>query len=335
MAGGWRVPAPRSMTLGQPVVLTYHGISERRDSRGMCRRVFEEHVLFMIQHFALVAPPTREQPILPSDRQQVLLTFDDGFRNHAERVAPFLRRHGVPAMFFVPSRHATPRKFLWFAYLKMLEEYFPGNGFMFRGTFIDMSPWARHATVGALQEQLLGLTPHPSAMYEAIDQELPRLEEFVDSADLDDRCAGMSVEQVQELAADPLFTVGAHTTDHPLLTRCDPVEQIRQIGENKQWIERLTGRRCEAIAYPGSEYDEAILQHCRSAGFTSGYGGESARGPDAAELAIPRIGIYYPSVAELGNKIRWSRAISYWRGNKWHTTPVGTPKSTSVESTRA
>jgi peptidoglycan/xylan/chitin deacetylase (PgdA/CDA1 family) len=301
----------------------------------MCRRVFEEHVLFMIQHFALVAPPTQEQPIRAGGRQQVLLTFDDGFRNHAECVAPFLRRHGVPAMFFVPSRHATPRQYLWFAYLKMLEEYFPGNGFMFRGTFIDMSPWARHATVSALQEYLLGLTPHPSAMYEAIDQDLPRLEEFVDSADLGDRCAGMSAEQTQELAADPLFTVGAHTADHPLLTRCDSVEQVRQISENKLWIERLTGRRCEAIAYPGSEYDEAILQHCRSAGFTSGYGGESARGPDAAELAIPRIGVYYPSVAELGNKIRWSRSISYWRGGRGHAWQSHRPEASPAGSGNA
>ncbi len=331
MAGGWHVPAPRFMTLGQPVVLTYHGIPEAPDSRGMCRRVFEDHVLFLKRYFAFATPPSLERRINEPGRQQVLLTFDDGFRNHAARVAPILRRHNAPAIFFVPSRHAVPGRYLWFAYLKMLREHFPGNGFMFRGVFRDMSPGGRSVTVRALQEQLLALTPHPTAMYEAIDAELPRLEDFVDQRVIDDECAGMSEEQLGEIAADPLFAVGAHTSDHPLLTRCTLDEQRRQITTNMRWVERVCQHPCQTIAYPGSEYDQSILQQCRDAGMTSGYGGERGLGIDA-DMERPRIGVYYPSVSELGNKIRWSRVISYWRGGPRQAAPGDPHEASGVEN---
>ncbi len=227
-----------------------------------------------------------------------------------------------------------PGRYLWFAYLKMLERHFRGNGFMFRGAFHDMSGGARRTTMAALENELLDLRPHPTAMYAAIDHELPRLEDFVDRSILDDQAAGMTVEQIEELAADPLFTIGGHTVDHPLLTRCEPAEQQRQIRDNKLWLERISRRPCEAIAYPGADYDAAVVTQCREAGFTAGYGGEAWRGLDAG-LELARVGIYFPSLAELGNKVRWSRAISYWRGGGLQGSPGTRGNRDAVGSSHA
>jgi peptidoglycan/xylan/chitin deacetylase (PgdA/CDA1 family) len=315
MAGGARLPVPSSLTPTRPVVLTYHGVSRRPDLRGFSAAVFEQHIAFLKQNFALVAPPTVEQPqVRVGTPPEVLLTFDDGFRNHAECVVPILRRHRVPAIFFVPTRHATAGRYLWFVYMRMLERHFPGDDFTFRGQLVDMSLGRRRASMARLGSQLLGLTPHPTAMYAAID-ELPTLEDFLDRSTLEDEAAGMTEEQVEEVAADPLFVVGAHSEDHPFLPRCPPDEQRRQILANKQWIERTTRRVCDTIAYPASEYDESVVQVCREAGFVSGYGGEHSRGVGRS-LEISRIGVYYPSIRELGVKVWWSQAISYWHGGR-------------------
>ena len=188
--------------------------------------------------------------------------------------------------------------------------------------------------MAALENQLLDLKPHPAAMYEAIDHELPHLEDFVDRAVLDDQSAGMTVEQIEELAADPLFVIGGHTVDHPLLTRCEPAEQVRQIRDNKLWLERISRRSCEAFAYPGSDYDAAVLGRCRDAGFTAGYGGDAGRGLDAA-LEMARVGVYFPSLAELGNKVRWSRAIGYWRGRGLQASSTTRAEPDAVGSSHA
>jgi peptidoglycan/xylan/chitin deacetylase (PgdA/CDA1 family) len=312
VTAGSRVGVPAFAAPRPPVVLTYHGVPASADARGMGQRVFEQHVLFLKRHFNIVSSLKAAERQASRTAIDVMLTFDDGFRNHAEIVAPILRRHHVPATFFVPSRHTVPGRYLWFAYLRMLEQYFPGNGFMFYGEFVDMSPGTRRSTMIGLKKQLLDLRPHPSAMYRAIDEELPRLEDFVDRADLQEHCAGMSVDQLEELAADPLFTIGAHTVDHPLLPHCDAPEQVRQIVENKRWLERVCKRSCDAIAYPGSDADATILRQCREAGFTAGYSDHRSIGADP-DLEVPRVGIYYPSAAELGVKVRWSRVIAQVR----------------------
>jgi peptidoglycan/xylan/chitin deacetylase (PgdA/CDA1 family) len=89
----------------------------------------------------------------------VLLTFDDGLRNNAEVATPIVRKHGVPAIYFFSSRHATPGKYLWFVYLSNLERQFKGAGFVFRERFMDMFPGRREATMSELTEALLRLRP--------------------------------------------------------------------------------------------------------------------------------------------------------------------------------
>lgn len=269
---------------------------------------FERHVRFLTKNFNVIAARDIDAVKGKADRLAVVLTLDDGFRNNAEIVAPILRRHRVPALFFLSSRHCTPGRYLWFAYLRALEQCFTGAGFMFSGQFWDMAQSRRRTTILWLREALCALRPHPGAMYEAIERELPRLEDFADAATISDLCAGMTEEQVVDLARDPLFEIGGHTTDHPLLTQCTAVEMMNQIGSNKEWIERLSGRPCRVIAYPSGDYDPEVLGVCRSVGFTEGYCVATAGLGDEL-MERERLGVYSPSTTLLRLKMECGLAI--------------------------
>jgi peptidoglycan/xylan/chitin deacetylase (PgdA/CDA1 family) len=294
------------------VILEYHAIPKVGHDREIDRNVFEKHLIFLKQHYEIVAPAKLWQCRKGFDKVRVILTLDDGFRNHAEVAAPLLRKHNLPAMFFVPSRHSSPGKYLWFSYLLALERHFQRNGFIYGGKFVDMSGSRRRQSIQRLRESLLGLRPHPAAMYQAIEQELPRLEDFVDDDILINRFAGMTSEQLAELASDSLFTIGAHTVDHPLLTRCTQEEASNQMAINKMWIEQVTQKRCDAIAYPGGDYNEDILKHCRQLKFAYGYG-EGMRLSTVPNLEIPRLGIYSGSTEVLGLKIELGLLIRLLR----------------------
>src|SRR6202022_1886587 len=110
------------------------------------------------------------------------------------------------------------------------------------------------------------------------------------------------------LASDPLFMVGSHTVDHPFLTRCPPYEAVRQMRENKSWLERVTNRPCNTIAYPSGDYNTEILGACPELGFSRGYATTPLFGQDR-EFEIPRMGIYSPSVETLGFKIYWGNVM--------------------------
>lgn len=305
---GYKFPLIRTLSSYQPVVLLYHGVPATSDGPYIDGKAFERQIAFLKQYCHFVSPDGLEKSRKALDKIQVLLTFDDGLRNNATVVAPILRKYNVPAVFFVCSRHAIQYKYLWFTYLQALEQYFPGNGFLFRGEFIDMSQQHRRVNIQRLTDLLLQLTPHPSAMYQALEEELPRLEDFLSQQTIDDHYAGMTAEQVGELAAEPLFSIGVHTIDHPFLTQCDTQEILRQIQGNREWLEDVCGKPCHTIAYPSGDYDDTVLKQVKDFNFTCGYAVNQHLRTDVY-MEIPRVGIYSRSLHALGFKIQWGRMM--------------------------
>lgn len=304
---GWHLPLVRLITPPQPTVLIYHGVPRSGNGSLVDAAAFEQHILFIKKNFHCIEPQEMGASRHPTHRREVLLTFDDGMRNNFEVVSPILTRHRVPALFFISSRHAAPGRYLWFSYLRALEKYFPRDGFSFQGTYIDMRPPVREASIRGLRERLLNQKPHPAAMYRSIENELPPLEDFVPAQRLRDEYEGMRTEEICELAGNMLFAIGCHTVDHPFLCRCEPDEMQRQIVANKRWLESVTGRGCEAIAYPLGDYNVEVLDLCRPL-FSQGYA-VSASLRSTPHLEIPRVGIYSKSVEFVGFKVQWGNLL--------------------------
>lgn len=302
---GWRLPLLRTLSSRQPVILMYHGIPAYGDGSYVDGKIFEQHLNFLKKHFDLVSLDDLGTRRGTFERIRIALTFDDGFRNNAEVAAPILRKHQVPARFFICTRHASPGKYLWFSYLSALEKHFRWKQFNFRDQAFDMGSDQRRQSVRRLSEILLSLTPHPLAMYQAIDEELPPLEEFVESDDIADCYAGMTTEHIGALVADPLFSFGIHTLDHPFLTKCTHDEARRQMQENKTWIEQMSQQPCETIAYPSGDYHADTVQQCQNLGLLQGYA-VIPQQKSNSQLEIPRMGIYSPSLDILGFKVQWS-----------------------------
>lgn len=308
MRTAWALGKRISAGTAHPIALMYHGVSRRPDICGLDAAAFEEQIKFLVRNFNIV----RDMNVDAADahgRSPVMLTFDDGLRNNAEVAAPILRKLGVPAHFFICRRNTEDEKPLWFTVLKMIERYYPARDITFRGrTFPMNTADERHATVRALEHILLAARPHPAAMYELLESELPPLASFLHPETFADEAAGMTLAQIRELAADPLFTAGAHTADHPLLTLCEPDEAHRQIQRGKEWLEEVCGRPVETFAYPGGVYNASDIRSCREVGFKFAYAVDMSLGIDA-RLEVLRTGVYYPSVSELGFKMRWGWAM--------------------------
>jgi peptidoglycan/xylan/chitin deacetylase (PgdA/CDA1 family) len=287
------------MAASSPVCLLYHGVPPRQ-AGALDATVLERHITFLKRYFDIVRTPDRSSGT-KSAKPRVAITFDDGYRNNAEVVAPILKRYRVPATFFVCTRHSRKGKFLWFSHLFALNRHFRGNGFQFHGEFIDMSATERASSLRRLREYLLSLRPHPQAMYQEIENHLPAIEDFVDDYDVRAHYAGLTEEQVADLAKDELFSVQPHTEDHPFLTACTPSEAQRQLSDNKTWVEQLTQRGCEVVAYPSGNYDKSIVNLCMHLGFKHGFAVMPNR-LKAPSFEVPRIGVYSTSLSVLAVK---------------------------------
>lgn len=308
LSAGWRFPGARVLASRRPIVLLYHSVPARGPGDAVNAAVFERHIRFLARRFQIVPAQNVREPRKATSRIQVAITFDDGFRNNAEVAAPIMRKVGVPATFFVNSRNTASDDVIWPTYFAALKQYFPERSFSFRGERFDMTAARREQSMHKLWHALLALRPHPHAIYDAVRDELPALDDFVSASVYRDECAAMTEEHLRDLARDSLFTIGVHTVDHPFLSLCSPEQMRQQIADNRRWIESVTGRHCEDVAYPSGDYNADVLGLCRELGFQRGFAVTPKVGQDA-EFEIARLGVYSPSPEVLGFKVQWGHLL--------------------------
>lgn len=90
----------------QQVILMYHGISESPTYNCILRDQFERQMEWVSEQYEILplaelAKRLREQT--PRERDQLAVTFDDGYLNFLESALPALHRQEIPATVFVPA----------------------------------------------------------------------------------------------------------------------------------------------------------------------------------------------------------------------------------------
>ena len=80
--------------------------------------------------------------------------------------------------------------------------------------------------------------------------------------------SSLTWEQLQEMAADPLVTIAAHSISHPEDLRELPDEEARaEIVESKRLLEERLGQEIDYFTYPAGHSDDRIEQLVVDAGF--------------------------------------------------------------------
>lgn len=100
----------------------------------------------------------------------------------------------------------------------------------------------------------------------------------------------VTLKELKELAADPLFSIGSHTMSHPYLTQISPQEKKKEISDSKAYLEKLTGKPVTALAYPYGDYDASVIAELKEAGYKAGFAvNDRGTANEPARYSIPRI----------------------------------------------
>ncbi len=102
-------------------------------------------------------------------------------------------------------------------------------------------------------------------------------------------------EELQEMAADPLVTIAAHSVTHPSDLRVLDDEQLhREVFESKQTLETQLGIPIDYFVYPTGYYDERVAAMVTKAGYkaavTMDDANEGFAGQSKSLLEIKRFG---------------------------------------------
>jgi len=77
----------------------------------------------------------------------------------------------------------------------------------------------------------------------------------------------MTWDQLQELAASPFITLGAHTRTHKLLPELSPQNIREELAGSRSDLENPLGIKVYHLAYPGGHYNDEVIKLARTTGF--------------------------------------------------------------------
>jgi len=220
------------------------------------------------------------------DTRCCAVTFDDGYRDNFEIAAPLLTEHGVPATIFVTYDAIETGQFGWGAFDRTILN--------FPGAKMDLSGWG-------LGEYFLGSQAHRKQAVVALHRLLKQQSDSV-KTDVVEHVVStygdktvvervmMNWEEVRQLAQDDLFTIGAHTVTHPILSRVSHGQAVHEIADCKHLLEAKIGQSIDFFAYPNGGKEDvnddiiSIVQKAKyKAAFTT-ISGFNASGDKAFDL---------------------------------------------------
>ena len=173
-----------------------------------------------------------------------IITFDDGYEDNFTYAYPILKKLEIPFTIYVSAGLVNEGKTIW-NYPLIIERIIRKNGeLIINGQkYYCWMQEQKNETFGQLKSLLFSLP------YEHLQEEFkcifaPYIDESVFPNDT------LSWEQIEELAREPLCTIGCHTMTHCRLTITDAVALEYELGESKRLLEHHIGKPVEHLSYP-------------------------------------------------------------------------------------
>ena len=252
-------------------ILTYHRVNDDGDPffSALPTAVFERQMRHVARNYRVLPLEDLVERLqrggLP--RNTLAITFDDGYRDNLTHAAPILSRLGLPATIFLATGFIGTAEVPWFDRL--------AHGL--KKSTMDMvrTPWGDELALSGLPARMRAMERTLEHFKRVPDEERHRgLDELLTALGVTDQrifknlmLSWDDVHAVRGLG----FTIGAHTVNHPILSRVTPQRAWTEILGSRTMIESACGAAPRAFAYPNGgteDYTETVKRLVREAGFT-------------------------------------------------------------------
>jgi peptidoglycan/xylan/chitin deacetylase (PgdA/CDA1 family) len=241
-------------------ILTLHHVRPARASRFQPNQLLEitpeflEKLLRRLRRSRrdIISLDDMHQRLVSGERGRrfVCITFDDGYRDNLRWAYPLLKRYEVPFAIYIPTSFPDRIGELWWI---ALEAVIGKNSRI--GLTIDGKD--RFFECGSVREKRL-LYDEVYGWLRSMKSEDDLRKVVRDLAarhgvDMATVCADecMDWNELSQIAADPLCTIGAHTVNHVMLKKIGSEQAVRaEMEQSRAVIEAALGKRPHHLSYP-------------------------------------------------------------------------------------
>jgi peptidoglycan/xylan/chitin deacetylase (PgdA/CDA1 family) len=249
----------RPFVAGVGAILTLHHVRPPRPDRFQPNRLLEvtpqflENVVQLLRRspLDLVSLDEMHRRLTAGDVQRrfVCITVDDGYRDTLQWAYPILKRHEVPFCVYIPTTFPDRLGELWWLAIEAVVARNTRVSLLVDGKergfecasvadkrhlFNQLYGWARgFATEDELRRAVRDLSARYQVDIGSFCEEL---------------CMGW--DELAELAADPLVTIGAHTVNHVMLAKVPEKTARSEMEMSRSVIEAALCVRPDHLSYP-------------------------------------------------------------------------------------
>lgn len=252
-------------------ILSYHRVNDDRDPffPSLPTEVFERRMAYIARAYRVL--PVEE--LVERARREDLpwnalaITFDDGYRDTLTHAAPILAKYRLPATVFLTTGFIGTAEVPWFDRLAMAFKTTRATSYL--------APWGDTLGLAGPADRLHAVDRMLDYLKSIPDDDLRRtLDGLLQTLGVSDqKCFKnlmLSWDDVHALAGLG-FTIGAHTVNHPILSRVSLQRAWTEILGSRTMIECACGQAPQAFAYPNgtpADYTGSVTDLVRKAGFT-------------------------------------------------------------------
>ena len=262
--------ARKALRQPRPCILMYHRVcSPRIDpwDLAVSNECFEEQMQYLKQHRTTLAMSDFVNQLqagtLP--KTAVAITFDDGYRDNLVNARPVLERHGLSATLFLATGYVDAKKLYWWDELAnmILEAPEPAQLEVVLAGSTLLVCWGipeEDDLAGSWQASQDPRTERQKAylsLWRKLKQAIPTEQEtaliYLRSqlmVSTDSLTEPMGAAEVTQALQGGVFTLGAHTVNHPALSELNSNEARQEIAQSRERCEAIAAATVQGFAYP-------------------------------------------------------------------------------------
>ena len=244
---------------GVGAILTLHHVRPARDDAFQPNGILEitpeflEHLIVALQtaDIDLISLDEAHRRLTAGDfsRRFAAITLDDGYRDNKEFAYPILKANDVPFTIYIPTSFMDRDGELWWLVLEEIIAKRDSVSLPMNGedrTFACTTADEKRETFSTIYWWLRSF-PTEIEIRAAVRELAARYD--VDTKGFCNKLC-MNWDELRELAADPLMTVGAHTINHVILAKTNADVAMREIEQGRALIEKNIGVKPMHFSFP-------------------------------------------------------------------------------------